>query len=133
MRYAVAVLLALAVMSSVLSAAAASAASVLGWLALAVFFAVAQGWPRPLFIAVHYLLCVAAYALCFWAYFSWVRQPLSPFVAMVVAMLTAFVIEIIVFRFLYTGSLWFLNFVDWIVPVFLIASTIYAVGALLAR
>jgi hypothetical protein len=40
--------------------------------------------------------------------------------------------ELVVFRYLYSGDRWFLNWVDWIVPIFIATSTMYLVGSLLS-
>ena len=53
---------------------------------------------------------------------------LPVFAVSAVAMLCIALIELIVFGYLYTADRWFLNYVDWIFPMFLAWSTIYAVG-----
>ena len=47
-----------------------------------------------------------------------------------IAMGFVLLIEIVVFNFLYSGERWFLNYVDWLLPMFLAMTTIYFVGFL---
>ena len=47
---------------------------------------------------------------------------------MAIAMVFLFLIEVVVFRYMYSGELWFLNYLDWIIPVFFAASGVYAAG-----
>ena len=61
-----------------------------------------------------------------WLYVRFFATNIPPaFVGMIICMIVLFMVEIIFFNFFYDKSLWFLNFTDWIVPVFIIASTIY--------
>ncbi len=52
---------------------------------------------------------------------------------MIICMIVLFMVEIVFFNFFYDKPLWFLNFTDWIVPVFIIASTIYLMLAWYAK
>jgi len=100
-----------------------------GWLPILMALGLLRDLPRLLFVLTHYALDVLVFAGVFAAYYRNVGH-FSPFATMAIAMLSLFAIEFIYWRFLYTGELWFLNFVDWIVPAFLVASTIYFVGLL---
>ena len=44
---------------------------------------------------------------------------------MAIAMISLFIIEFVFWNFFYKGELWFFNFVDWVIPAFIVASTIY--------
>ena len=99
-------------------------ASLITWLFLAVYFAVAQNYPREIFIPIHYLVSFLSTFLVFYL-FSKFTDYFSPFNTMIFAMISLFIIEILVFTFLYKEELWFLNFVDWMVPVMIISTTIY--------
>ena len=57
----------------------------------------------------------------------------APFIGMIICMIVLFIVEIVFFNFFYDKPLWFLNFTDWIVPVFIIASTIYLMLAWYAK
>lgn len=100
-----------------------------GWLPILLSLALIRDLPRPLFVLIHYLLDILVFAGVFAAYHRHVGL-FSPFATMAIAMLSLFAIEFVYWKFLYSGELWFLNFVDWIVPAFLVASTIYFIGLL---
>ncbi|MFZ4461453.1 MAG: hypothetical protein ACOYN2_02705 [Patescibacteria group bacterium] len=87
------------------------------------------------FILAHYTISIATFLLVIWAYLSFIRGniTLGAFPTMIAFMVSLFVIEIYFFGFVYDKPLWFLNFTDWIVPVFLIASTIYLLSAYLIK
>jgi hypothetical protein len=107
--------------------------SLLAWSGLAVYFLLARGLgqasglPRLAFILGHYLLVVIFFSGVYYFYFSYFDY-FSAFTTMVIALISVFVVELVVFNFFYTGKLWFLNFVDYIVPVFLAAGSVYFVG-----
>jgi hypothetical protein len=97
------------------------------WLITLASMGPAHSLPRLLFLAVYYALSVLLFGVAFANYFKG-HQKEDPFVVMGVAMMSIFFFEIVYFKFLYVGDLWFLTYLDWVVPVFLIASTIYFVG-----
>lgn len=101
------------------------------WALILASFYITKGFSRIGFVLSHYILDVALFGISFWLYYKYMNA-LSPFAAMCTGMISLFVVEFIVWRFIYKGDLWFLNFWDWIVPVFLVASTIYLVS-LIAR
>jgi ABC-type proline/glycine betaine transport system permease subunit len=104
-----------------------AALSLVGWIALAAYFAVAEKWARIPFVVAHYALSIGVFLgliLLYTKYLSGTVIP-SPFIGMIICMVALFCIEILFFGFVYDKPLTFLNFTDWIVPVFLIASTIY--------
>ena len=104
--------------------------SVVGWVVALGVLAFAKDWPRFLFVTFHYALNGLLFGVLFGVYFKYVHH-FSPFVTMAIAMVSLFLIELVFWRFLYHGPLWFLNFVDWMVPAFIVASTVYFTGIFL--
>jgi len=82
---------------------------------------------RPLFILVHYVLVVLLFGVAFSFYYKG-RKGVDPFTVTIIAILCLFVYEIVYGGFLYEGSRGLLTYLDWLVPVFLIASTVYGTG-----
>ena len=83
--------------------------------------------PRPLFVLIHYILIVLLFGVAFSLYYK-DRKGVDPFSVMVIAILCLFAYEMVYVGFLYEGPRWFLTYLDWLVPVFLIASTVYWTG-----
>jgi len=102
----------------------------ISWLIITAAIGVTASWPHPLFILVHYALVVLVYGVSFGLYY-WGHKGEDPFVVMGISVLSFFVFEIIYGVFLYDGSCWFLNYLDWFVPLFLMSSTTYWVGRFL--
>ena len=112
--------------------------SFFAWIGLAVYFVLAQdmgqgsGVERLVFVILHYLAVVVLFAIAYYIYFKNFGY-FSSFTTMAIAVVSVFILELIVFNFFYSGELWFLNFVDYIVPVFLAASSVYFVGEYLVK
>ena len=104
--------------------------ALIAWVLIELFVNLAHGLSRKNYIFWHYLVVVLSFGGLFFLYFFFAYQGPSIFSVMLVAMIFVWSFEIIVFRFLYSGERWFLNWVDWIFPMFLAASAIYAVGFL---
>lgn len=102
----------------------------IAWIIVLAGFFAAANLPRLLFVPVHYLMEVSLFAIAFIVYFKG-HPKASPFGVMAIAMASLGVFELVYFGYFYQGDLWFLTYVDWIVPVFLIASTIYSVGKMM--
>lgn len=102
-------------------------ASFLSWIIVLAFLSKLMSLPRLSFVISHYLLNILIFGIVFSALYKFTK-PLSPFTTMATAMVTLFAVEFIFWKFIYTGKIWFLNFFDWILPAFLVASTIYLVG-----
>ena len=117
-------------MQSVLSVLTVGAFSFAGWLVVLACLGAVRSASRPAFILLHYALDVVVFGAAFLAYHKWAHR-FSPFTTMAIAMLSLFLIEFVFWRFFYSGELWFLNFVDWIVPAFLVASSVYFAGVVL--
>lgn len=101
--------------------------SFITWIFLALFFSLAQNSSRIFFIVGHYITTLIATLICFSILFKFLPS-FSPFYTMIFSMISLFIIELVVFGFFYKQDLWFLNFVDWMVPVMIIANTIYFLG-----
>ena len=102
------------------------------WIIALAGFSAAASLPRSLFITVHYLMDVSLFAIAFIVYFR-VHPKSGPFGVMAIAMASLAVFELVYFGYFYEGDLWFLTYIDWIVPAFLIASTIYWIGKLMKK
>lgn len=94
------------------------------WLFLAGIFVALQNVPKAWFVPIHLIGVVIIMTLSSWLYMRWFHY-FSPFHTMVVFMLTIFALEAVVFGFLYPPGRAYLNFWDYIVPVFLGATTLY--------
>ena|SRR3989338_6170503 len=101
--------------------------ALVAWLLVEIFVNNAHRLSRRQFILCHYVSVVVACASTFFVCFTFFVS-LPVFAVSAVAMLCIALIELIVFGYLYTADRWFLNYVDWIFPMFLAWSTIYAVG-----
>ncbi|HBK33438.1 TPA: hypothetical protein DEP34_05180 [Candidatus Uhrbacteria bacterium] len=97
------------------------------WILVEVFVNIFHGLSRFWYILWHYLVVGGAFFLVFLCYFS-LFSFFSIFSTMAIAMVFLFLIEVVVFRYMYSGELWFLNYLDWIIPVFFAASGVYAAG-----
>jgi hypothetical protein len=101
--------------------------TVVAWLLVEVFVNVFHGLSRRWYVLWHYFALTAAFVIVFSFYFFFFAT-FSAFVTMVISISTLLIIEVIIFRYMYSGELWFLNYTDWIVPLFLAASTVYFTG-----
>ena len=104
--------------------------SFVSWLLIEIFVNVSHGLKRIWYILWHYLVVAAAFFIVFFFYFTFFSA-FSVFTTMAIAMVFLFSVELFIFRYLYSGELWFLNYADWIVPIFLAASAIYLSGYLI--
>lgn len=92
--------------------------------------ALAKGYAKVWYVLINYSIHLIIPTVLFYVYFKYFDH-LSPFGTMAVAMLIFFALDFVIFKYFYKGELWFLNFIDYILPAFLIASTIYFVGKLI--
>lgn len=97
------------------------------WLITLAALGVSSSLERPAFVVVHYVLVVLLFGVAFGIYFR-DRKGVDSFTVTVIAMLCLFAYEVIYVTFFFEGSRWFLTYVDWLVPAFLIASTVYWTG-----
>ncbi|PJA45251.1 hypothetical protein CO174_04060 [Candidatus Uhrbacteria bacterium CG_4_9_14_3_um_filter_50_9] len=103
----------------------------IAWILMEVYVNNAHRFSRTWYIALHYGVVVLVFGAVFATFFQF-HHGVSVFWTTVLGMLYVITIEIIVFRYLYSGERWFLNFIDWIFPMFIATTTIYAVGMLLS-
>lgn len=104
--------------------------ALIAWLLIEAFVNLAHHLSRSAYIAWHYFVVVAAFAGAFALYRQWFVIDASPFAVASTAMGFVLAFELVVFRYLYSGERWFLNWTDWIFPLFLATSTVYAIIAL---
>lgn len=104
-----------------------SAHTVGAYLGLIGFFLLAKDWPRNIFTITHWIVVAALFGLSFYLYKKWGGN-LSAFAVTNIAMVTLFIIEFVVYNWLYKGELWFLNFLDFYVSFFIAASVVYFVS-----
>lgn len=83
--------------------------------------------PRAAFISVHYIASVLIFAIAF-HYFYNTHPDVPPFHTTVQSLIAFGIFEVMFLTFFSTDHGRFLNYIDWIFPTFLIATTIYAVG-----
>lgn len=102
--------------------------ALLAWIVIEVFVNLAHPLSRRSYILWHYVVVVVSFAAMFWVYYRFFPPMASPFAVTMVGMLFVFSFEWVVFRYLYSGERWFLNWVDWIFPIFLAISTMYLMG-----
>jgi len=104
--------------------------ALVAWTLIEMFVNIFHRLSRTSFIVWHYFVVVIVFAGVFSLYRVLFDIGASSFVVTIVGMSFVFLFEFVVFRFLYSGERWFLNWVDWIFPIFLASSTIYAVTTL---
>ena len=102
--------------------------ALVAWVLVEVFVNNAHQLSRPQYIFFHYTSVIAAFAITFFVYFEFFAATWSVFFVTMVAMGVVLLLELIVFGYLYSGERWFLNYLDWIFPMFLATSIIYLVG-----
>ncbi len=81
------------------------------------------------FLMLHYALVVLLFGIAFAMYFRG-HPGEQPFTVMVSALISLFVFEFVFVRFVSYGGGVSLTYLDWIVPLFLIAATVYGTGKL---
>lgn len=104
--------------------------ALVAWILIETFVNLAHHLSRWSYILWHYVVVIVAFAGLFGLYTRFFDTGVSAFAVTTVGMSFVLLFEFIVFRFLYSGERWFLNWVDWILPIFFATSTIYAVMSL---
>lgn len=102
--------------------------SLIAWILVEIFVNTGHRLGRCSYVAMHYATIIAAFFLVFWMFFHFFGTTTSVFWTTVIACAYILLLEWIVFRYLYSGDRWFLNWVDWIFPIFLAVTAIYLVG-----
>lgn len=111
--------------SSIIGAALASLIAWGGVLALIVGLKMSQ-WSRIGFVIGHYAADLIVFAVVFFLYYRIIPSA-SPFSTMAASMITLFILEAILWQF-FLHDRQYLTFVDWVIPAFLIATTVYGIG-----
>lgn len=94
-----------------------------------VFFYMNGKFTKPIFLAVDYATIFLVNLMLFYTYFRINNnRSISVFGVMAASMIFNFVFQFIIYKFLYKGSLDFLNFEEYLVPMFITASIIFLVG-----
>lgn len=104
--------------------------ALIAWILIEIFVNRAHSLSRTSYLLWHYFTVIVSFAGLFWIYFFLFGTSASPFAVTIVGMGFVLFLELVVFRFLYSGERWFLNWVDWILPMFLATTTIYVVASL---
>ncbi len=103
--------------------------ALIAWMLVEIFVNNAHRLNRRSYIFFHYVSVVSAFAFVFFDHFK-NFSVYSVFATTMIVMVCVLTLEVVVFKFLYSGDRWFLNYVDWIVPMFLAMSTVYFVGTI---
>jgi hypothetical protein len=86
-----------------------------GWLVVLGALAAMADVPRAAFIGVHDALNVLVFGLLAFLYQRLVRK-LSPLCAAGVGLAALVACDLVFWTFFYSGPLWFLDVVDWVIP-----------------
>lgn len=97
------------------------------WILIELYINTCHKLSRSLYVAFHYVVVTLAFGLIFGFYFSFFAA-YSIFLTTMIAIGFILLLEFFVFRFLYSGERWFLTFMDWMIPLFLATTAIYAAG-----
>ena len=103
----------------------------LAWVLIEAFVNLCHRFRRPTYIFAHYSVIVLTFGALFSVYFRFFSEDASVFWVTISALAFLLFYELVVFRYLYSGERWFLNWADWIFPVFLALTTVYAAGVFL--
>ncbi len=102
-------------------------ASFIPWLILVAAETTAYGLGDPWFWIIQYTLAILLFAIAFSIYFR-ANPKAETFEVTISAMASVVIYEIVYWTFIYEGVSPCEGYVHWIVPMFLIATTIYTLG-----
>ncbi len=102
-------------------------ASFIPWLILVAAETTAYTLGEPWFLVIQYTLAVLIFAIAFTMYFR-ANPKARIFEATITAMVCICVYEIVYWTFVFEGPSPCEGYAHWIVPMFLIATTIYTIG-----
>jgi hypothetical protein len=88
---------------------------------------VSMNLPRNVFIPLHYFVNILAFGIIFHYYYETHKQA-SAYITTILTLVALFVFDGIFLGFFSSEPGRFLNFIDWIFPIFLIATIVYVVG-----
>lgn len=97
------------------------------WAVLLFVLTIAMDLPRAFFLFLHFVGAIFVFALVFHFYFE-VHPSASAFDTTAKSVFALVIFDAIFLGFFAFEPMRFLTYVDWILPTFLIATTIYAVG-----
>ncbi len=103
--------------------------TIVAWVLIEVFVNNAHRLKRASYVFWHYTSVVAAFSIVFFSYYKYFNH-FDVFKVTMITLVTLLVLELIIFRYLYSGDRWFLNYTDWILPMFLSVSTVYLLSQL---
>ncbi|MFH1404727.1 MAG: hypothetical protein ABIH21_01355 [Patescibacteria group bacterium] len=98
--------------------------TLIGWVGVEVYVNNFHSLPRLPYIILHYFVVFVLFALVFSVHSKFIH-PYSAFTTTAVMFFCLLIIEFVIFRFVYSGELWFFNYIDWIVPMFCAISAVY--------
>lgn len=101
--------------------------SLVAWILVEMFVNNAHRLSRAVYIFFHHLFVATTFVVVFFIYFKFFAT-VSVFSATAIAMTVVSILEFVVFGYLYSGDRWFLNYIDWILPMFIAMSAIYLTG-----
>lgn len=102
--------------------------ALIAWILIEIFVNNGHTLSRAVYVLWHYIVVVAAFAFTFWVYYNVFHLNESVFTVTMTGLSFILLFELVVFRYLYAGERWFLNFTDWMFPMFLATTTMYVVG-----
>jgi hypothetical protein len=108
-----------------------AAHALIAWILIEIFVNLAHGLSRLQYIFWHYLVLILAFSGMFWLYFEIFAVGTSVFLVTLVGLACILLFELVVFRYLYSGERWFLNWTDWLFPIFIAISTMYLMGTII--
>lgn len=115
---------------TVLSALLIAIHAFVAWVLIETFVNMAYGLSRLSYVLWHYLVVILSFAGLFSIYGRFFEAGHTAFAVTMTGLACVVFYELVVFRYLYSGERWFLNWVDWIFPMFLATTTIYATASL---
>lgn len=103
--------------------------ALVAWIVVLFLLSLIIHLPRGFFIALHSLADFFVFGVVFHYYYE-VHASAKPFETTAWVMFLLFLFEAILFTFFIPDMKNYLNFIDWIFPAFLIATTVYALKSL---
>lgn len=105
----------------------------LAWFIVIILIRLTISVPSGIHTLLHSLFVISCFASVFFFYFRH-HSFSEPFSVTAIVVLTVLVSEAMFWLLLYPGqSPYAFNFVDWVLPMFFLVSTVYAVGALMQK
>ena len=80
------------------------------------------------FVVGFYIVTIFVNVLIYYLFFKVSNRELTPFATTSISMIIYFAIYFVIYKWFYRGELWFLNYTDFIIPVFIMTSVIYFLG-----